>query len=90
VYERVVLSDQYEAKVTTQNAIEDLRKKQVGGAELENLCRDLLAANPRIVQDVKEGKDKAIGAIIGQARKRNANANPNDVRRVCLELIADM
>jgi aspartyl-tRNA(Asn)/glutamyl-tRNA(Gln) amidotransferase subunit B len=90
VYERVVLSDQYEAKVTTQKAIEDLRKKQVGGAELENLCRDLLAANPRIVQDVKEGKDKAIGAIIGQARKRNANANPNDVRRVCLELIADM
>jgi aspartyl-tRNA(Asn)/glutamyl-tRNA(Gln) amidotransferase subunit B len=78
------------SRQTAPQAVQGLGIEQVDRGELENLCRELLAANPRIVQDVKEGKDKAIGAIIGQARKRNANANPNDVRRVCLELIADM
>jgi hypothetical protein len=29
----------------------------------------------------------AIGALLGQAKKRNQSANPNDVRRICLELI---
>jgi len=91
VYDRVVLGDEFKAKVITPvQAMQALGIEQVDRGELENLCRELLAANPRIVQDVKEGKDKAIGAIIGQARKRNANANPNDVRRVCLELIAAM
>ncbi len=54
------------------------------------LCRDLLADHPQIVQDVKNGKQQAIGALIGQARKRNPNANPARVREICWELIERM
>ena len=59
------------------------------GAEVE-LCRELLLANPKIVQDLKGGKMQAVGAIVGQAKKRNPNVNPNRVREICLELVQSM
>ena len=63
---------------------------QVDSSELESLCRELLETHPRIVADVRGGKQQAVGALIGQAKKRNPNANPADVKRICLELIARM
>ncbi len=66
--------------VETGGSVEQARQalgiEQVGSDALVALCRELLAANPHIVQDVKNGKQQAIGALIGQARKRNPNANP--------------
>ena len=54
---------------------------------LVDLCRELLAANPKIVAEVKEGKPKGLGQLIGQAKKKNPNVNPNRVRENLLELI---
>ena len=62
--------------------------QQVDESELVALCQELIQANPKIVADVKEGKTKAAGALLGQARKRNPNANMNRVREICLDLIA--
>lgn len=59
----------------------------VGDDELETLCRELLAANPKIVADVQGGKEQAAAGLIGQARKKNPNVNPAKVREKCLELI---
>ena len=39
---------------------------------------------------MKEGKVKAAGALIGQAKKKNPNVNPGRVREICLELIEKM
>jgi aspartyl-tRNA(Asn)/glutamyl-tRNA(Gln) amidotransferase subunit B len=55
--------------------------------ELETLCRELLAANPKIVADVQGGKEQAAAGLIGQAKKKNPNVNPGKVREKCLELI---
>ncbi len=60
---------------------------KVDSSELEAICREIVAANPKIVADVKSGKQQAVGALVGQAKKKNPNANPNDVRRICLEII---
>jgi aspartyl-tRNA(Asn)/glutamyl-tRNA(Gln) amidotransferase subunit B len=60
---------------------------KVDSSELEAICREIVAANPKIVADVKSGKQQAVGALLGQAKKRNPNANPNDVRRICLAII---
>jgi aspartyl-tRNA(Asn)/glutamyl-tRNA(Gln) amidotransferase subunit B len=60
---------------------------KVDDAALEALCRDLLVANPKTVVDVKGGKQQAIGALIGQAKKSNPNADPNRIREICLKLI---
>ncbi len=60
----------------------------VDECEHESLCRELLAANPKIVAEVKEGKLKGLGQLIGQAKKKNPNVNPNRFRELCEKLIA--
>lgn len=69
-------------------AMADLGIAAVDESELIEICRELLAANPKIVADVEGGKQQAVGALIGQAKKRNPNADPGRVRAICLELIA--
>ncbi len=59
----------------------------VDQGELEALCRELLAENPKIVAQVKEGNVKGLGALIGAARKKNPNADPKQVRELCHQLI---
>jgi aspartyl-tRNA(Asn)/glutamyl-tRNA(Gln) amidotransferase subunit B len=62
----------------------------VSDDELVDLVRGLLAANPKIVADVKGGKEQAAAGLIGQARKQNPNVNPAKVREVALTLIRAM
>jgi aspartyl-tRNA(Asn)/glutamyl-tRNA(Gln) amidotransferase subunit B len=63
---------------------------EVDQSNLESLCRELLQANPRVIADIKEGKLKAIGALIGQAKKKNPNVDANRFREMCLEVVARM
>ncbi len=62
----------------------------VGEDELLSLCKELVAANPKIVADVQGGKEQAAAGLIGQAKKKNPNVNPGKVRALCLELIRQM
>ncbi len=70
-------------------AISALGVEKVDESELESLCRELLAANPKVVADLKAGKTKAVGALIGQARKQNPNADPAKVKEICIRLVAN-
>ena len=70
-----------------EEAIKSLGIASVDQAELEQLCRELLAENPKIVAQVKEGNVKGLGALIGPAKKRNPNIDPNLVRTICQQLI---
>jgi len=72
---------------SVEESISALGIKAVDSDELENLCKDLLAANPQVVADVRGGKQQAIGSLLGQARKQNPNANPQAVREIMLRLI---
>jgi aspartyl-tRNA(Asn)/glutamyl-tRNA(Gln) amidotransferase subunit B len=69
------------------DAVSSLGIKAVDESDLIALCEQLLSANPKTVADVKNGKLQAVGALIGQAKKLNANADPNRVREICLEII---
>ncbi len=62
----------------------------VSDDELVALCRELLAANPKVVADVQGGKEQAAAGLIGQAKKKNPNVNPGKVRQICLDLIKGM
>jgi aspartyl-tRNA(Asn)/glutamyl-tRNA(Gln) amidotransferase subunit B len=62
----------------------------VGDDELVSLCREIIAENPKIVADVKGGKEQAAAGLIGQAKKKNPNVNPGKVRAMCLDLIRAM
>ena len=73
-----------------RSAAEEMRElgiEQVDESALVELCRQLVANNPKLVADVKAGKMQAAGAFIGQAKKLNPNVNPARVREICLELI---
>jgi aspartyl-tRNA(Asn)/glutamyl-tRNA(Gln) amidotransferase subunit B len=68
-------------------AIKLLGIQEVDDSAVVELCRKLIAANPKVVAEVKDGKLKGLGALIGQAKKENPNVNPNRVRELCLKLI---
>ena len=75
--------------VSVEQAISALGIESVDSSEIETLVRELLEANPRIVDDVKGGNEKAVGALIGQAKKKNKNVNPQVVRETALKLIKE-
>jgi len=81
VFNEMVESGEEAAAVMKRLGIE-----KVDDSALEDLCRELLAANPRVVADLKEGKVKAVGALIGQAKKKNPNVNPGQFRELCIQL----
>lgn len=87
---REVLVEMIESASTVESVMKKLGIEAVDDSALETLCRELLAANPKIVEEVKEGKMKAAGALIGQAKKKNPNVNPGQVRDLCLKLIEGM
>jgi aspartyl-tRNA(Asn)/glutamyl-tRNA(Gln) amidotransferase subunit B len=68
-------------------AIREVGIEEVDDSAVVELCRKLIQANPKVVAEVKEGKLKGIGALIGQAKKENPNVNANRVRELCLEII---
>jgi aspartyl-tRNA(Asn)/glutamyl-tRNA(Gln) amidotransferase subunit B len=57
--------------------------------ELASLCRELLQENPDVVDKVRGGNTKAVASLIGQAKKKNKNADPRQVQDLCLKMIAE-
>lgn len=72
------------------SAIAALGITSVDSSAIDLLCQELLAANPRIVEDYRAGKQQAIGSLIGQAKKKNPNANLQVVRETLLRIVASM
>lgn len=75
---------------TAAEVVAALGITKVDETELYGMASELLAANPKIVEDIKSGKAQAAGNLIGQAKKRNPNVNPARFREICLELVGKM
>lgn len=84
---REVLGVMVASRSSLADAMKAAGVEEVDESAVIELCRRLLAANPKIVAEVKEGKPKGIGALIGQAKKENPNVNANRVRELCLQMI---
>jgi len=83
---REVFADMLTSGQSAAEAMQARGIAQVDDAALVALCRELLAANPKIVADLRAGKLQAAGNLIGQAKKKNPNVNPARVRELCIEL----
>jgi aspartyl-tRNA(Asn)/glutamyl-tRNA(Gln) amidotransferase subunit B len=59
-----------------------------GADELTPIIDAVLAANAKIVADVKSGKQQAVGALIGQVMKQAKGADPQVVRELLQRRIA--
>jgi aspartyl-tRNA(Asn)/glutamyl-tRNA(Gln) amidotransferase subunit B len=56
--------------------------------ELAKIVEEVIAANPKSVEDYKAGKDRALGALVGQVMKATkGKANPGVVNKLILERI---
>lgn len=70
-------------------AMKSLGIEAVDNSEIEALCQSLLDNNPQVVEQIRGGKQQAIGALIGQARKQNPNANAAVVKETLMRLIGE-
>ena len=82
-----VLQEMIDSGSSVEVAMEKLGIKQVDAGEIDSLCQQLIDENPAVIQQIKDGNAKAVGALIGKARKINPNANPGMVRNKILEMI---
>jgi aspartyl-tRNA(Asn)/glutamyl-tRNA(Gln) amidotransferase subunit B len=69
-----------------ESALAELKIERVDESALIALVAELLAANPKTVADIRSGKLQAAGALIGQAKRKNPNVDPNRVRELAIEL----
>lgn len=84
---REVFAEMVASGKSTAETVAALGIAKVDESELYTLASEVLAANPKIVEDIKSGKAQAAGSLIGQAKKKNPNVNPNRFREICLELV---
>ena len=67
---------------------EGLRMQSDAG-ELEKICAEIIAANPKPVEQYKAGKLNAINALKGQVMKQTkGQANPQTVDEVLKKLMS--
>jgi aspartyl-tRNA(Asn)/glutamyl-tRNA(Gln) amidotransferase subunit B len=85
-----VFNDMLSTGRLAAESMQSLGIEKVDRSEIIELCKKLLESNPQIVAEVKGGKQKALGALVGQAKRHNPNANPAQVREICLQLMEQM
>jgi len=64
-------------------------KQMSDSGELERILDEVLAANPKLVEEYRAGKDKAFNALVGQAMKATkGKANPSQVNELLKKKLA--
>ena len=84
-----VLAEMVATGCSVTEASDKLGIVKVDSSEIDSLCQQLIDENPDVVNQIKEGNDKASGRLIGQARKINPNVNPGLLRKRISEMIAE-
>ncbi len=63
----------------------------VDDAALEKAVDEVLAANPKIIEQIKGGKKEAAGALVGQAMKKmQGKANPKKINEIIARRLQDV
>ena len=82
-----VLAKMLENGLDLDAAIDKLGIKAVDSSEIEALCQQLIDENAGVIEQIKGGNAKAIGRLIGQAKKLNPNISPTVVKENILKQI---
>ncbi len=83
---REVLEQMIDSGQSVEEVVQQLGIQQLDDAQLVTLCQELVQANPKIVSDIRDGKLQAVGALIGQAKKKNPDVDPSRVRQLLIDL----
>jgi aspartyl-tRNA(Asn)/glutamyl-tRNA(Gln) amidotransferase subunit B len=83
-----IFVEMFQAKKMPTQIVEEKGLKQTDSGDLERICLEVIAANPKPVEEVRAGKDKAINALKGQVMKLSqGRANPAQVDEMLKNLI---
>lgn len=64
-------------------------KQETDSGAIEAIIRDVLAANPKMVEEYQAGKEKAFNGLVGQVMKASkGKANPAQVNELMKQLLA--
>ncbi len=56
--------------------------------EIEKICQEVLSENPQMVEDFKGGKEKVLGALVGQVMKKSrGQANPQMANEILRNIL---
>ncbi len=79
-----VFEEMFETGKSPEKIVEEKGLKQISDEDkLEKLVEDIIEENPEAVEDIKNGKDKAIGYLVGQVMKETkGKANPQMVNQM--------
>ena len=72
-------------KYVKDNKLEAVSDK----GDLERFCKEAIKENPKVIEDIKAGNDKAINFLVGQVmRKTRGTASPDEVLKSLKKLIS--
>jgi aspartyl-tRNA(Asn)/glutamyl-tRNA(Gln) amidotransferase subunit B len=86
-----VLRDMFETGKAPGDIVKEKGLIQISDAgELEKIVMETLDSNPQSIEDFKNGKDRAIGFLVGQIMKATkGKANPQLVNKLLMEKIKE-
>lgn len=85
-----VFPEMYKTGRDSSEIIEKKGLKQVSNTEaLENICKKVLDENPQSIEDLKNGKDRAFGFLVGQVMKETkGQGNPGLINKILRKMIS--
>lgn len=85
----IVIEEIYNTGKEPKTIIEEKALKQISDTgAIEEIVKKVIEANPGPIEDFKNGKDKALGFIVGQVMKESrGQANPQIVNEIIRKLI---
>jgi aspartyl-tRNA(Asn)/glutamyl-tRNA(Gln) amidotransferase subunit B len=85
-----IFPELFECNLDPQELIEKKGIKVMGDTgELEKICAEIVAKNPQSIVDFKAGKERALGALVGQVMgATKGSANPKMVNEILRRLMS--
>jgi len=84
-----IFPELFECNLEPQKLIDKKGIRVMGNTgELEKICAEIVAKNPQSIADFKAGKERALGALVGQVMgATKGSANPKMVNEILRRLM---
>ncbi len=89
---KTVFEEMFHTGKDPEKIVEEKGLKQISDEDkLETIVENIIEENPDAVEDIKNGKDKAIGYLVGQVMKETkGKANPQMVNQMFRDKISEL
>lgn len=85
-----IFAEMMETKTSPKKLVEEKGLGQISDmGAIEAICAEVIAENQKVIEEIKAGKDKAFGSLVGQVMKKSGGkANPSVATDILKRLLA--